>query len=224
MARVIEVSLRAHGYTPFEAGSGHEALATARVVDLDLVILDLGLPDIDGLAVYRALRSELRVPIMVVTADGSEQRLVSALDFGADDYLTKPFSLPELMARVRVALRHRRVLSAVADDQVVRCGPLVLDTGGHQALLGAIELQLTRRQFALLAMLMRNAGRVLTHGALIEAVWGSGQNVGTLRTHVNQLRRKLETHPEAPKIVSEPAVGYRLLTAESGDRELAGAE
>lgn len=213
VAKTLTDSLQAHGYSAVVARSGLEGLADAALNDPDIVILDLDLLDLDGMEVCRALRTALRTPILVVTADGTTERKVAVLDLGADDCVTKPFSMPEMMARVRVALRHRQVLTAVADDRVMGCGPLLVDVGAHQARLGDVELLLTRRQFELLAVLMRNTARVLSHRVLLQTVWGSEQTVATLRTHVNQLRRKLEAHPGAPRIVSEPGVGYRLVVA-----------
>jgi two-component system KDP operon response regulator KdpE len=178
----------------------------------DIVVLDLGLPDIDGLDVCAQLRRWYRNPILVLSADGAEDRKVAALDLGADDYVTKPFSMPELLARLRVAQRHRRTTAALADDTVLRIGDLVLDSGARAATAGGEPLTLARKEFDLLEVLARNAGRVLTHRALQTHLWGSPEasRVASLRVHVNQLRTKLGTGPERPQLVTEPGVGYRL--------------
>ena len=178
-----------------------------------MIVLDLGLPDIDGIAVCRQLRRWVRNPVIVLTADGAEDRKVLALDEGADDYVTKPFSMPELLARVRVALRHRQVLAAIADDRELAVGGLQIDVGGRQAMLHGRLLELTPKEFDLLALLARNAGHVLTHRTILDQVWDREQSVTTLRTHINQLRNKLGDGAQL-LIVTEPGVGYRLVEAE----------
>ena len=180
------------------------------------MILDLGLPDIDGIEVCRHLRLRSAVPIIVLSADGNEDRKIAALDVGADDYLTKPFSMPELLARVRVALRHRRALASVVDDGPVWVGSLVIDRGDHVAAVDGRPLDLRPKEFALLLLLVRNAGKVLTHRTILDQVWGPEQALDTLRTHVSQLRRKL-ARPPVPTLVTEPGVGYRLLDDPDAD-------
>ena len=170
--------------------------------------------DIDGIDVCRHLRRWLPSPVIVLTADGAEDRKILALDEGADDYVTKPFSMPELLARVRVAVRHRRALSAVVDADLLLVGDLRIDVAAHEAWLGEDEIHLPRKEFALLALLARNAGRVLTHATLLRQVWPERQgddDTQVLRTHVTVLRRKLGLGPLRPRIVSEPGVGYRLV-------------
>jgi len=211
LVRVLVVGFETRDYATRVATTGGAALEDGVADDIDVVILDLGLPDIDGLEVCRHLRVRTAVPIIVLSADGAEDRKVAALDMGADDYLTKPFSMPELLARVRVALRHRRALGPVTGDELVQVGLLRLDLASHEAMVVDQPLDLTRREFALLTLMARNAGRVLTHRAILDQVWGPGQALDTLRTHVSQLRRKLAEHPGAPVLVTAPGVGYRLL-------------
>jgi two-component system KDP operon response regulator KdpE len=151
-----------------------------------------------------------------VTADGSEERKVRALDEGADDYVTKPFSMPELLARVRVAARHRRQLASVIEDDCLEIGSLRLDIAAHEAWLDGARIDLAPKEFSLLTVLARNAGKLLTHRALLADVWGDRQAPGTqpLRTAVTTLRKKLEGGPQRPVLVTEPGVGYRLLRPE----------
>jgi two-component system KDP operon response regulator KdpE len=211
---VLERALSSRGYHVRTAATGTRALDLAAVQEPDVTILDLGLPDLDGVEVCRQLRRWVRNPIVVLTADGAEDRKVAALDQGADDYVTKPFSMPELLARVRVALRHRWVLAGVVGDGVLTVGTLRLDPGGHEATLDGRPLVLTRKEFALLELLVRNLGRVLTHKTLLAQIWGDGEHdVATLRTHVNQLRRKLADGRGAPQLVTDPGIGYRLVDA-----------
>jgi two-component system KDP operon response regulator KdpE len=211
LVQLLADAMAERDYEVRVASTARSALDQAAVDDPDVVILDLALPDLDGIEVCQHLRRWSRAPIIVVSIDQSDDRKVRALDLGADDYLTKPFSLPELLARVRVALRHRRALaSVVADDDIV-VGSLRIDTAGHRAAVEGVELDLRPKEFALLTLLARNAGKVLTHRVLLDQVWGPGQAMDTLRTHVSLLRRKLGDHPAAPSLVTEPGVGYRLL-------------
>jgi two-component system, OmpR family, KDP operon response regulator KdpE len=199
------------------AATGADALRLASDIEPDLVVLDLGLPDVAGIDVCRQLRRWTNNPIVVLTVDDGENRKVDLLDAGADDYVTKPFSMPELMARVRVALRHRQVLAKVHDPARLEIGDVVVDEEGHAVTVAGTPVPVTRKELALLALMARNAGRVLPHSALLEHVWGSESvdRVEYLRTHVNQLRRKLGDGPERPAIVTEPGVGYRLVLASS---------
>jgi two-component system KDP operon response regulator KdpE len=213
VAEVVETALRARGYRVTVAPTGTAGIEAGWRDAPDVVILDLGLPDVDGIEVCRALRTWYANPIIVLSADGAEDRKVAALDEGADDYVTKPFSMPELLARLRVALRHRRLVATVADPTVVAVGDLVLDPGGRQATVDGGPLELTRKEFDLLALLARQPGRVLTHGAILDHVWGARADAGTtsLRVHVTQLRRKLGEGPGRPRLLTEPGVGYRLV-------------
>jgi two-component system, OmpR family, KDP operon response regulator KdpE len=210
LLRVVSGSLEARGYTVTTATTGRDALDSAWLEAPDVILLDLGLPDIDGVEVCRHLRTQVRAPIIVLTADGAEDRKVRALDQGADDYVTKPFSTPELLARVRVALRHRDALAAIVDDGHLTVGALDIDFDARTVVLGTRPVDLTPKEFALLALLARNVGKVLTHRAILDTVWGSDHSLDTLRTHVLQVRRKLDKHPGAPKLSTAQGVGYRL--------------
>jgi two-component system KDP operon response regulator KdpE len=213
LLRVLTAGLQARGYRTRTATTGAQALEAITIAEPDVTLLDLGLPDLDGIEVCRRLRQASRNPIIVLTADGAEDRKIQALDEGADDYVTKPFSLPELLARIRVALRHRHTLARGGAEigGATRVGSLVIDADAHVARLGDEELRLTRKEFALLDLLAVNAGRVLTHRAILDQVWGPEQTHDTLRTHVALLRRKLGDGQDTPRIVTEPGVGYRLL-------------
>jgi two-component system KDP operon response regulator KdpE len=207
----LEASLSVRDHLVITAPTGREGVDQATRCRPDVIILDLGLPDLDGLDVCRHLRANSRSPIIVLSADGAEERKVGALDLGADDYLTKPFSMPELMARVRVALRHRRILDALPVDGELVVGTLRIDLAAHLAAVGGRTLDLSPKEFALLLLLARNAGKVLTHRTIIEQVWGRQGAVGTMRAHIGFLRRHLEAFPDAPLILTAPNVGYRLI-------------
>lgn len=209
---IVALALQSRGYEIVVARSGREALDRASVTEPDVIVLDLGLPDIDGVDVCRELRRWFRNPIIVLSADGDGERKVMALDEGADDYVTKPYAVPELLARIRVAQRHRAVLGAVVDPQVITVGDLVLDTAAHQASVAGRPVDLSAKEFALVALLARNRGKLVSHNALLTAVWQSQDKakLATLRTHVNQVRRKLGTDPATPQIEGEAGVGYRL--------------
>ena len=216
LLRVVSGSLQARGYVVTTATTGRDALDAAWLEAPDVILLDLGLPDIDGVEVCRHLRMQMRAPIIVLTADGAEDRKVRALDQGADDYVTKPFSTPELLARVRVALRHRDALAAIVDDGHLSVGALDIDFDARTVVLGAQPVDLTPKEFALLALLARNVGKVLTHRAILDTVWGADHSLDTLRTHVLQVRRKLDQHPGAPKVATAQGVGYRLDAPDDG--------
>jgi two-component system KDP operon response regulator KdpE len=210
LVRVLSAGFSACGYRATSATTGGDAMAQVDRDDPDVIILDLGLPDIDGLDLCRHLRLWCPAPIVVLSADGSEDRKIQALDLGADDYLTKPFSMPELLARVRVAVRHRRNMPPVAEG-TLRVGALTVDLRAHAAALGGRPLDLAPKELALLVLLARHAGSVLTHRVIMEQVWGSYERIDTLRVHVSVLRRKLGTGPAAPQITTEAGVGYRLI-------------
>ena len=212
VARVVSAALKARGYTVELVTSGGAALQAAEREAPSVVLLDLGLPDIDGLDVCRELRRWSSVPIIVVTADGADERKVRALDDGADDYITKPFSMPELLARIRVALRHRKA-AGVVDRAVLEVGDLRVDVAQHRVTIAGEEIDLRPKEFALLTLLARHAGRVLTHRAILEEVWGpdAARDTQHLRVYAAMLRKKLEDDPAHPRLVTEPGVGYRLV-------------
>ena len=210
--RFLRAGLESDGHTLIEAASGQEAIAQAATRAPDLVLLDLGLPDFDGLEVVRRIREWSAVPIIVLTARGQEGDKIRALDGGADDYVTKPFSMGELRARIRAALRHR-ARTADGESQTVESGDLVLDMSRRRVTVRGEEVRLTPIEYRLLGMLARHAGRVLTHEHLLREVWGPGYTTQThyLRVYMAQLRHKLEPDPAHPKLlITEPGVGYRL--------------
>jgi two-component system KDP operon response regulator KdpE len=216
VATVLELAFTARGYAVAPCATGVAGMAAASELVPDVVVLDLGLPDVDGIDVCRQLRRWYANPILVLTADGDEDRKVTALDAGADDYVTKPFSMGEVLARMRVALRHRKVLASVVPHGELTLGPLVVDPDGWSAVLDGRPLALRPREFDLLLLLARNVGKVLTHGHLAERIWGdAGANhVESLRWHVMQLRKKLGASPGAPSIETLAGVGYRLRLAD----------
>lgn len=209
--RALSAALSARGYRVTVAPNGRSALDEVAAHPPDVVILDLGLPDLDGVEVCRRLRAWTPVPIVVLSADGAEDRKVAALDQGADDYVTKPFSVPELLARVRVALRHRP--EAEPSAAVLAVGDLVIDRERHVVTVGTRGVELTPKEFAFLTALARHPGRVLTHRALLQEVWGPeyGTETQYLRVYASQLRKKLQDDPARPRLVTEPGVGYRLV-------------
>jgi two-component system KDP operon response regulator KdpE len=216
MARVMSAGLQARGYRVSVARTGQDGLDLSASEDPAVVILDLGLPDIDGIEVCRRMRQWSRAPIIVVTADGAVDRKILALDEGADDYVTKPFAMPELLARLRVALRHRRAIGPVFDEGLLEVGDLTIDTADHQVTVGGEPVELTPKEFEFLALLARHQGKVLTHRAILQHVWGAEAAGRTeyLRTYANQLRNKLADDPARPRLVTEPGVGYRLVARE----------
>ena len=210
--RALRVALRANGYDVAEAETGQAAIETVAMTPPELVILDLGLPDVAGFEVCRRLREWTRIPIIVLSAHGDDQAKVTALDEGADDYVTKPFSMPELLARMRVALRHASLVAAGA-MQVVRAGEVEIDLARRIVTRSGQEVHLTPTEYGLLRFLAQHAGRVITHGHLLRSVLGPGyqDSAGNLRVYIAGLRKKLEDDPSQPKlIVTEPGVGYRL--------------
>jgi two-component system, OmpR family, KDP operon response regulator KdpE len=219
--RAVGAALKARGYDVLTAATGQGAIDAVALEAPDAVVLDLGLPDVDGVDVCRQLRGWTTVPIVVLSAEGSDDRKVLALDEGADDYVTKPFSMPELLARVRVALRHRPPSASPVDESVLVVGDLVIDLARHLVTAGGRHVELTPKEFAFLAVLARWPGRVLTHRALLQEVWGPeyGTETQYLRVYASQLRKKLDDDPARPRLVTEPGVGYRLVDpAEEADR------
>ena len=196
------------------ATRGEEGLARAAADPPDVIILDLGLPDMDGLTVIERLREWTQIPIIVLSVREADADKVEALDKGGDDYLTKPFSIEELLARIRVALRHDARMQGSLGETVVTAGPISIDLALHTVRRDGQEVKLTATEFRLLAYLAANAGRVLTHRGILTSVWGptEADHVEYLRVYVRQLRRKLEPDPERPQFVlTEPGVGYRFL-------------
>ena len=214
---VLATSLPAHGYRVVEAPDGATALRLAAEYVPDLVILDLRLPDMDGLQVAQRLRAWSSTPIVVLSARGQESQKVAALDAGVDDYVTKPFGFQELLARMRVALRHASRTAPAAADAVFVSGPLRVDMGRRRVRVGGKEVRLTPTEYKLLAALVRHAGRVVTHKQLLLEVWGpwSTEEHQYLRVYMTHLRRKLEPDPLHPILFETDAgVGYRLRTDE----------
>ena len=212
IGRLLKTSLGARGYQVAVASDGLAALDMAASWRPDLILLDLGLPLIDGLEVCRQVRAWSQVPIIVLTVRDAEEDKVAALDLGADDYLTKPFGTDELLARIRVALRHAARLSAT-EEPVRHFGDLMIDLARRLVIVRGQEVHLTPREYELLRVLTIEAGKVLTHSMLLRAVWGGGyeQEVPTLRVFVTQLRRKIEADPAHPAhILTEPGIGYRF--------------
>jgi len=210
--RAVAPLLRSRGYDVDVAATGDDALKSVRMRPPDLIVLDLGLPDLEGTEVCRRIRAESAIPIVVLSARGAEADKVTALDLGADDYVTKPFGPEELLARIRVALR--RVFSTDdAPSGRLERGDLIIDYDRHRVVRGDEEIRLTPKEFDLLELMARNAGRVLTHRAILKAVWGpnSVNQPEHLWVLVAQLRKKLEPDPAHPRyLLSEPWVGYRF--------------
>jgi len=212
IARLLRTTLSAHGYEIAVAADGQAALDQAARWRPDVILLDLGLPVIDGLEVCRRIRDWSQVPIIVLSVRDAEQDKVAALDLGADDYLTKPFGADELLARIRVALRHT-ARGTLSDAPALRFGDLAIDLTRRLVTLAGREVHLTPTEYDLLKALATQAGRVLTHGMLLRAVWGSAyeHDAPTLRVFITQLRRKIEADPAHPvHILTEPGIGYRF--------------
>ncbi len=213
MRRFIRASLGAHGYEVEEATTAAETTALVASRNPAAILLDLGLPDGDGIDLTRRLREWCHAPIVVVSARGREEDKVAALDAGADDYLTKPFGLEELLARLRVALRHVDRASGAQESPVFTTGELEVDLAARQVRVRGREVHLTPTEFRLLAILTRHAGKVVTQRQLLIEVWGRGAagNAHYLRVQMHGLRHKLEENPALPRyLVTEPGVGYRL--------------
>jgi two-component system KDP operon response regulator KdpE len=209
--RLLRVTLEANGYRVFDAATGQDGLVEAAQRKPDVVLLDLGLPDLDGVQVLKRIREWSTVPIVILSVRDQEEEKVAALDSGADDYVTKPFNSAELLARLRAALRHVQPQGA---DAIFRCGDLEVDLSKRVVLKKGIEVKLTPIEYSLLRLLVTHAGKVLTHRQLLSSVWGekSLDQSHYLRVHFAHLREKLETNPSAPELIlTEPAVGYRLV-------------
>jgi two-component system, OmpR family, KDP operon response regulator KdpE len=214
--RALRTILQAKQYKVTIASRGEEGITLAATQSPDVVILDLSLPDMDGFQVCERLREWTQVPIIVLSVRDSERDKVMALDKGADDYLTKPFGIEELLARIRVALKHS-VLSQGTRETIITAGTIVIDLPRHIVTRGGEEVKLTATEFKLMAYLAVHADRVLTHQAILTHVWGDADadHVEYLRVYVGQLRKKLEVNPEEPRyILTEPGIGYRFLTGD----------
>ncbi len=214
IVRALRTILTQNGYQVVSASRGEEGLAQAAAAPPDVIILDLGLPDMDGITVCERLREWTRIPILVLSVRDADADKVAALDKGADDYLTKPFSADELLARLRVARRHAARWDGSRQESVVKAGPIIIDLARHEVRREGEEVRLTATEFRLLAYLAANANRVLTHRGILMHVWGpeEGDHVEYLRVYIRQLRKKLEPDPERPEfLTTEPGVGYRFL-------------
>ncbi|MCL6479170.1 MAG: response regulator [Peptococcaceae bacterium] len=209
--KLLRVTLTSHGYEVAEAVTGRECLCKAATYRPDIIILDLGLPDMDGLEVIRGLREWSKVPVIIFSAREQENDKIVALDAGADDYLTKPFGMGELLARIRAAMRH---MAGVDTEPVLTFDDLVVDLAYRKVTVRGEEIKLTPTEYDLIKNLAIHAGKVLTHRHLLRTVWGPSyeNDVHYLRVYMGQLRRKIESDPSRPRhIKTEPGIGYRLL-------------
>jgi len=220
----VSRNLRARGFEVLEASNGLEAIALWEREDPHLLILDIMMPRMDGLEVCRRVREHSAVPIIVLTALDAESDKVAALDLGADDYLTKPFGVEELLARVRAALRRTQWEVMLPSGDTKRFGELEIDLAGHIVRLRGEEVRLSPTEFSLLGLLVSNVGKVLTHRVLLQSIWGPeyGGEAEYLRVYINRLRQKLEPDPANPRyLLTEPGVGYRFVAPETrGTRKL----
>ena len=213
MRRFLRTALGSNDYRLVEAGTAKEGLAHAAARNPDVILLDLGLPDRDGLEVAKELREWSATPIIVLSARGREQDKVAALDLGADDYLTKPFGVDELLARIRVALRHAARPPGAAPEPIFEAGDLKVDLAARRVWRAGEEVHLTPTEYKLLAVMVRNAGKVLTHRQLLKDVWGINyvNQSHYVRVYLAQLRQKIEADPARPRLLlTEPGIGYRL--------------
>jgi len=212
--RFLRASLGAHGYTVMEASCGEDALKTVALNHPEVVILDLGLPDIDGVEVTRRLREWTQIPIIILSVRDQEGDKIAALDAGADDYLTKPFGMGELMARMRVVLRRS---AQTTEEPIYQIDELEVDLARRQVSVAGQDISLTPTEYDLLRVLAQHAGKVITHHQLLRMVWGDAYQTEThlLRVNMSNLRRKIEPDPTRPRyILTEPGVGYRLKTVQ----------
>jgi two-component system KDP operon response regulator KdpE len=217
--RFLSASLNSHEYTVIEAHTGNDAIRLCTTAQPDLVILDLGLPDIDGREVLTRIREWSRVPIIVLSVRFDEQDKIDALDRGADDYVTKPFGMGELLARMRTALRHR--VGASEEAPLFATGGLAVDLTRRVVTVEGVEVRLSRKEYEVLRTLVKHAGKVVTHQQLLREVWGPAHVNETqyLRVYVGQLRQKIERDPTQPRyIITEAGVGYRLRQLDDDDQ------
>ena len=211
----LRTTLSGHGFQVFEAQTGQDGLAQAMARNPEIILLDLGLPDLDGLEVTRKLREWTSIPVIVISARDQEPDKVAALDLGADDYVTKPFGAKELLARMRVALRHAARVGMEQEESIFTMGDLRVDLSRRLVFVADKEVHLTAIEYKLLTTLVRHAGKVLTHRQLLKDVWGPlhTEDAQYLRVYVRQLRNKLEVNPAHPRfLLTELGVGYRLRT------------
>ena len=209
--KLLKVSLQTHSYQLSEAENGQEGIQQAAAFKPDLAIVDLGLPDMDGKAVIQQIREWSAMPIIILTARDQEQEKIAALDAGADDYITIPFGIGELMARMRVCLRR---MATSDSEPILRCGGLAVDLLQRRVTVDEREIKLTPTEYELIKFMMQHAGRVLPHKQLLKAGWGNAYNEDThyIRIYIGQLRRKIEQDPAQPRyIVTESGIGYRLM-------------
>lgn len=213
--KLLKVTLQAHNFEINESSSGEDGVYQASIVHPDLIVLDLGLPDISGMEVLRRIREWSRIPIIVLTVIDREEDKIMALDSGADDYVTKPFSMGELVARIRVALRH---VAKSTNEPILQFGKLVIDLAQRLVELEGSRVKLTPTEYDLLKILASNAGKVITQRQLLQQVWGGHHNESDshyLRIYIGHLRKKLEEDPTRPKFIeTEPGIGYRFLLQE----------
>ena len=210
---LITITLKSNEYRFLTAFNGESAIAAASTQQPDIVLLDLGLPDMDGVEVIRRIRSWSQMPIIVISARSEDADKIAALDAGADDYLTKPFSVAELLARLRVTQRRLAAQEGKSGEAIFRNGNLSIDYGAGCAYLGGDQLKLTPTEFKLLCLLAKDAGKVLTHTYLTEKIWGSSweSDMASLRVHMATLRKKLEKDPDTQYIQTHIGIGYRML-------------
>ena len=211
----LRVSIEMQGYKCIDASDGSNALMLAVSHNPDILVLDLGLPDMDGVEVIKKLRTVSQMPIIIISARGRDREKIEALDAGADDYLTKPFSVPELLARIRVILRHKLIdnIPNEADNMLFKIKDLIIDTNKHRVWINNQEIRLTPNEYKVLVLLAKNQGKVLTHRFIAENIWGGmlSNDTQSLRVCMGNLRRKLGEDPSQPEyIITEIGVGYRL--------------
>ena len=213
---LITTTLKSNDYRYITAPNGESALAAVTTQQPDIVFLDLGLPDLDGVEIIKRIRSWSQMPIIVISARSEDADKIAALDAGADDYLTKPFSVAELLARLRVTQRRLSVLGTTSIESVFHNGKLTIDYGAGCAFLNGEELKLTPTEYKLLCLLAKDAGKVLTHTYLTNKIWGSSweSDMASLRVHMATLRKKLEKHSDTQYIQTHIGIGYRMLKAE----------
>jgi two-component system KDP operon response regulator KdpE len=215
LQKFLRVTLESHDFHVIQTSTGESGIRHAANDQPELIILDLGLPDLDGIEVTKQIREWSAIPIIVVSARGKEQDKVVALDAGADDYLTKPFGVGELLARVRVALRHRAAANQETGDPIFESDGLKVDLSRREVTVDQKPVHLTPNEFKLLTVLVKNSGKVMTHRQLLHEVWGpgSGEETHYLRVYMNQLRQKVEIDAAQPRfLLTEPGVGYRLVS------------